>query len=74
MRTTSLGLTFLLAVDVIKTWLLHEFYMLRFYNLITIKKINCNCKKTCKSKINLKIGIFYKHIAILAPFGLLKLG
>ena len=38
MRTTSLGLTFLLAVDVIKTWLLHEFYMLRFYNLITMKK------------------------------------
>ena len=23
------------------------------------------CKKTCKSKINLKIIIFYKHIALL---------
>ena len=65
MRTTSLGLRFLLVVDVIKTWLLHEFHMLRFYNLITMKKTNCYCKKTCKSKINLKIIIFYKHIYIL---------
>ena len=52
-------------VDVIKTWLLHEFHMLRFYNLITMKKTNCYFKKTFKSKINLKIIIFYKHIAIL---------
>jgi hypothetical protein len=39
--------------------------MLRFYNLITMKKINCYCKKTSESKINLKISIFHKHMAIL---------
>ena len=65
MRTTSLGLRLLLVVYVIKTWPLHKFHMLRFYRLITMKKTNCYCKKTCKSKINLKIIIFYKHIAIL---------
>ena len=65
MRTNSLGLRFLRVVYVIKTWLLYKFHMLRFYNLITIKKINCYCKKTSKSKINLKINSFYKHIAIL---------
>ena len=64
-RTTCLGLRLLWVVDVIKTWLPHKFHMLRFYNLITMKKINCYCKKTCKTKINLKIIIFYKHIAIL---------
>ena len=65
MRTTSLGPRFLYEVDIIKTWLLHEFHILRFYNLITRKKTNCYCKKTCKSKINLRIIIFYKHIAML---------
>ena len=35
------------------------------YNLITMKKTNCYCQKTCKSEINLNIIIFYKHIAIL---------
>jgi hypothetical protein len=53
------------VVDVIKTWLLQKFHMLRFYNLITMKKTNCYCKKTYKSKINLKIIIFYKPIAML---------
>ena len=65
MRITSLGPRFLWVVYVIKTCLLHEFHILRFYNLITMKKTNCNRKKTGKSKINLKIIIFYKHIAIL---------
>ena len=65
MRTTSLGLRLLWVVYVIKTWLLHKFHMLIFYNLITMKKTSCYYKKTCKSKINLEIIIFYKHIAIL---------
>jgi hypothetical protein len=39
--------------------------MLKFYKLITMKKTNYYCKKTCESKINLKIIIFYKHMAIL---------
>jgi hypothetical protein len=39
--------------------------MLRLYNLITIKKTNCHCKKTSESKINLKINIFHKHMTIL---------
>ena len=30
-----------------------------------MKKTNCYCKKTCKSKINLKIIILYEHIDIL---------
>ena len=65
MRTTSLGLRLLRVVDVIKTWLLHKFYMLRFYRLIITKKTNYYCKKTCESKINLKHTIFCKHMAIL---------
>ena len=52
-------------VDVIKTWLLQKFHMLRFYRLIITKKTNCYCKKTYKSKINLKHTILCKHIAIL---------
>ena len=39
--------------------------MLKFYRLIITKKINCLCKKTCESKINLKHTIFGKHIDIL---------
>jgi hypothetical protein len=30
-----------------------------------MKKTNFYCKKSCESKINLKIIIFYKHMAIL---------
>jgi hypothetical protein len=30
-----------------------------------MKKINCYCKKTCESKINLNVIIFYKYMAIL---------
>jgi hypothetical protein len=65
MRITSLGLRFLWVVDVIKTWPLYKFHMLRFYNLIIMKKINCYYKKTCESKINLEIIIFNEHMALL---------
>jgi hypothetical protein len=42
--------------------------MLRFYNLITMKKTNYYCKKTCESQVNLKLYIFCKHIAILGLY------
>jgi hypothetical protein len=64
-QTYSLELRFLWEKDDDQTWLLYKFYMLRVYNLITIKKTNCYCKKTCESKINLKIIIFYTHMAML---------
>ena len=50
MRTTSLGLRFLGVVDVIKTWLLHEFHMLRFYNLITLKRQTAIAGKHLKAR------------------------
>ena len=66
MRTTSLGLIFLWKEDDDQTWLLHKFHMLRSYNLITTKRTNCYCKKSCESKINMKFIIFCKHMAILS--------
>ena len=42
--------------------------MLRFYILITIKKTNCYCEKTYKGKINMKLNIFCKCMAILFVF------
>jgi len=37
-----LELKFLCVVDVIKTWLLYQDYMLRFYKLIITTKISSN--------------------------------
>ena len=36
------------------------------YNLITTKRTNCYCKKSCESMINMNFNIFCKHMAILS--------
>lgn len=56
-QTSHWELRFLWMIDVIKTWLLYKSHMLKWYNLVAMKKINCSCKNACKSKINLKIII-----------------
>ena len=41
-QTFHLDLKFLCEIDDDKTWLLYKSYMLRFYNLIAMKKTNLN--------------------------------
>jgi hypothetical protein len=46
-------------------WLLYKFHTFGVYKLITMKKTSLKCKQVCESKINKKLNIFYKDIAIL---------
>ena len=65
LQTSYLELRFLWWLGVIKIWLLYKDYMLKFYKLIITTKINFNCNKACGGKLNLRIHIFCKSMALL---------